>query len=220
MTNLFGSSVSGALGESNIRWGWLLALGILMLVLGVIGLGMSYRLTFLAMFWFGILATIGGVGQIFDAFHHKGWKGIVWHVAIGIVYIIAGMVLIFVPVSAAFWMTLFIAISLVVTGVMRIFMAFQVRNQGSVWWWVLLTGIISIILGILVWGTITPPGPEVLATPEAQLAWIRSWGWVIGMFVAVELIVEGISLTSIALATKSNTPSIAAGGGSVATPGG
>jgi uncharacterized membrane protein HdeD (DUF308 family) len=179
-----------------------------MLVLGLIGIGMGYRLTFAAVFWFGILAIIGGVGQLFDAFHHTGWKGIVWHVVIGIVYIIAGLVLIFMPVSAAFWMTLFIAISLVVTGVMRIIMAFQVRNQGSVWFWVLVTGIVSIVLGVLVYGTITPPTAEALATPEAQLEWIRSWGWVIGLFVAVELVMEGVALISIALAARSKRPAV------------
>ena len=48
------------LGRLGISWGWLLALGILMTVLGVIGLGMTYWLTIVAVFWFGILAVVGG----------------------------------------------------------------------------------------------------------------------------------------------------------------
>jgi uncharacterized membrane protein HdeD (DUF308 family) len=219
MTDTTGSANGLALGAPNISWGWLLALGILMAALGVIGLGMSYWLTIVAVFWFGILAIIGGVIQLFDAFsHHKGWKGIVWHVIIGIVYILAGIMLITMPISSAFWLTLFIAVALVVSGVMRIFMAFNVRDQGSVWLWVLFTGIISVVLGILVYGTITPPTPEALATTEGQIEWMRSWGWVIGLFVAVELIVEGAALIAVAFAVKSAAPSTGTGGSSASAP--
>ena len=192
---------------ADISWGWLLALGILMAALGVIGLGMSYWLTIVAVYWFGILAIIGGGVQLFDAFHHKGWKGVLWHVIIGVVYVLAGIVMIVMPVASAFWLTILVAVALVVSGVMRIVMAFNVRDQGAVWWWVLFTGIISIVLGILVYGTITPPTAEVLATAEGQAAWMSSWGWVIGLFVAVELIVGGVALISIAFAVKSSEQS-------------
>lgn len=212
MTNMSGSAAGQALAGGNISWGWLLALGILMLALGVIGLGMSYWLTIVAVYWVGILAIIGGVGQIFDAFHHKGWKGVVWHVIIGIVYIVAGILMIAMPIAAAFWLTIFIAVALVVSGVLRIIMAFNVREHGPVWMWVLLTGIISIVLGILVYGTITPPDADALATAEGQVAWMQSWGWVIGLFVAVELIVEGVALIAVAFAAKSATPTAGTGG--------
>lgn len=190
------------LRTSGISWGWLLALGILMTALGILGVGMSYWLTAVAVFWCGILAIIGGVAQVFDAFHHKGWKGIVWHVIIGLIYIIAGLVMISMPVSAAFWLTVFLAISLIVAGVMRIITAFQLRGHGSVWLALLLSGIISVALGVLIYGTVTPPGPETLATPAGQLAWIRSWGWVIGLYVAIELLMEGIALIALAFAAR------------------
>lgn len=201
-TNVSGGMASSALGRSGISWGWMLALGILMAVLGVIGLGMTYWLTIVAVFWFGVLAIVGGVMQLFDAFHHKGWKGIVWHVVIGVVYILAGIVLVTMPVASAFWLTLFLAIMLVVVGVSRIIMAFHLRGHGNVWIWVLLSGAVSILLGILVYGTVTPPSAEALATPEGQLAWVQSWGWVIGLFVAIELIMEGVALISISMVAK------------------
>jgi uncharacterized membrane protein HdeD (DUF308 family) len=216
MTDISGSAAGQALARANISWGWLLALGILMLALGVIGLGMSYWLTIVAVYWVGILAIIGGVGQLFDAFHHKGWKGVVWHVIIGVVYIVAGILMIAMPIAAAFWLTIFIAAALVVSGVLRIIMSFHVRDHGAVWVWVLFTGIISIVLGVLVYGTITPPDAEALATAEGQVAWMQSWGWVIGLFVAVELIVEGVALIAVAFAAKSASPP--AGGGAATAP--
>lgn len=212
MTDTPATSTGQALAGPNISWGWLLALGILMLGLGIVGLGMSYWLTIVTVYWVGILAIVGGGFQLFDAFHHKGWKGVVWHVIIGIVYIIAGILMIAMPIAAAFWLTIFIAAALVVSGVVRIFMAFHVRDRGSVWLWVLFTGIISIVLGILVYGTITPPDADALATAEGQAAWLSSWGWVIGMFVAVELMVGGAAMIAVALAVKSSDPSAGTGG--------
>src|SRR5262245_43327106 len=101
---------SRALRESGISWGWLLALGILVTLLGLFGLGMTYWLTIVAVFWFGVLAVVGGIAQLLDAFHHKGWKGIVWHAVIGLIYILAGLVMIVMPISSAFWLTLFLAL--------------------------------------------------------------------------------------------------------------
>ena len=131
---------SSMLGRSGVSWGWLLALGILITLLGLLGLGMTYWLTVVAVFWCGVLAIVGGIAQLLDAFHHKGWKGIVWHVIIGLIYIVAGLAMITMPVSSAFWLTLFLALSLVVVGIVRIVMAFQIRGQGPVWVAVLLSG--------------------------------------------------------------------------------
>lgn len=185
---------------TGISRGWLLALGILMTALGILGVGMAYWLTAVAVFWCGALAIVGGVAQVIDAFHHKGWKGIAWHVIIGLIYIAAGLAMIAMPVSAAFWLTLFLAISLIVVGCLRIITAFQIRAHGPVWLAVLLSGVISVALGVLIYGTVVPPGAEALATPEGQLAWLRSWGWVIGLFVAIELIMEGAALIGLAVA--------------------
>lgn len=207
MTNLSTTSPGALPGGTGISWGWLLALGILMAVLGVIGLGMTYWLTIVAVYWFGALAIVGGVAQLFDAAHHKGWKGIAWHVVIGVVYILAGIVLIAMPVSSAFWLTLFLAASLVVVGIFRIVLAFQMRGPRGFWFWVLLSGIVSIVLGLLIYGTVVPPDAQALATAEGQIAWVKSWGWVIGLFVAIELIMEGAALIAIAMATKALQPS-------------
>jgi len=203
VTNLAATSTGSRLAFQGIRWGWLLALGILLTVLGVVGLGMAFQLTLVAMFWLGAFAIVAGIAQLLDSFHHSGWKSIAWHVIIGILYFVGGVLMMTTPVSAAFWLTLFLAISLVVTGFMRIFTAFQIRGQGGVWLAVLLSGVISIVLGIMIYSTVIPPSAEVLATPEGQAEWLRSWGWVIGLFVAIELIMEGLALIAISMGVKS-----------------
>ncbi len=200
------------LGDLKISWGWMLALGILMTVLGVIGVGMAYWLTIAAILWFGVLAIVGGIAQLIDAFHYKGWKSVLWHVIIAVVYVIAGIVLIAMPVASAFWLTLFLAAALVVTGIVRLVVAFQMRGAGSGWIWVAVSAVISIALGILIWSQVLPPQAAV-DTAEEATAWIQQWGWIIGLFVAIELIMQGASMIAIALAARAFNQRIGSSGG-------
>ena len=59
---------SAIFGELKKNWGWLLAFGILSIVLGTIGLGMTFGLTLASVLFFGVMLIIGGVVQSFDAF--------------------------------------------------------------------------------------------------------------------------------------------------------
>ena len=171
-------------GEVKQYWGWMLALGILFIILGIIGLGMTFALTVVSILFFGIILIVGGVGQLVEAFRCSGWKGIVWHVLIGLLYIAAGIILIYNPLGGAVTLTLFIACVLVAVGVFRIIMAFQMKAHGS-WFWPFLSGIISIILGALIY---------------AQ--WPVSGLWVIGLFIAIEMIIHGWTYVFVALAAK------------------
>lgn len=177
---------------------WLIILGIVMTALGVVGIAMATYLTIAAVFWFGALAIVAGIAQIFDVVHHKGWKAIVWHLLLGFLYVAAGIVMIATPLRAAFILTVLIAISLVATGLVRLVMAFTTRKLGTgATIGLVLSAILSIVLGVVLYGLVTPPGAEALATPEAQRAWVASWGWVIGLFVSVELIVQGLALLTL-----------------------
>jgi uncharacterized membrane protein HdeD (DUF308 family) len=202
MTNLSVGSRSETLADQGVSAGWLMALAVFFIILGIVGLIASYWMTAVAVFWFGILAAAGGIAQIIDAFRQREWKGVVWHALIGIVYLITGFFLVTMPLAAAFWLTLFLAISLVATGVLRIILAFQVRAQGSVWLAVLLSGLISIGLGVLIYRSIVPPDAATLQTPEGMAQWLQAWGWVIGAFVSIELLMEGFAQLSIARAAR------------------
>jgi uncharacterized membrane protein HdeD (DUF308 family) len=188
------------LGTLPFNWKWMLALGILMAVLGIIGLGLTYSLTIVSVLWFGILAIIGGVAQLVDAFKYTGWRAVVAHVLVGLLYVGAGVVLIALPVQSAWWLTILIAAALIVIGVLRIIMAFQMKGASAIW--VGLSGAISIILGALIYLVVDFPTQETLATPESAIQWFGEWGWVIGLFVAIELIVQGSALVALALTAK------------------
>ena len=189
-------------GELTVNWKWMLALGILMAVLGAIGLGMTSWLTIISVLWFGVLALVGGIAQLIDAFKCSGWKSVLSHVLLGLLYLAAGVVLIAMPVQSAWWLTLLLGAMFILTGGLRIVMAMQMRGGGSGWIWLVLTGIISIALGALIYTIVDLPTEEALTTLEGAQAWFEEWGWMIGLFVALEFIVHGASLVGVALAAK------------------
>jgi uncharacterized membrane protein HdeD (DUF308 family) len=171
-------------GELRNNWGWLLAFGILSIVLGTIGLGMTFGLTLVSVLFFGVLLIVGGVFQVFDAFKCKGWKSTLWHVLIALLYIAAGLLMVYDPLLASVTLTLALGWILIAVGIMRGIMAFQVRPAKG-WYWPLLSGIISVVLGAM-----------ILAK------WPATGFWVIGLFVAIELIFHGWAYVFVALAAR------------------
>ena len=175
--------VSGKIRKNR---GWLLFMGIVMVVLGTIGLTMEVSLTVVSVLYFGFLVVFGGVVMLIDAFKAGAWQSKIWHVLMALVYIAAGIVMIINPAASAVWITLFLAGFFVVTGVFRLIIGFQSRATVSSWGWIVFAGLISIALGGIIF---------------AQ--WPVSGLWVIGMFVAIELIIQGFSMISIAWAARS-----------------
>lgn len=171
-------------GELQKNWGWLLVLGILFIILGFIGLGRLFALTMASAFFFGILIIVGGVAQFVEALKCKGWKGVAFHVLIAVLYVVGGVFVIQDPLAASVLLTWVLAAVLIFAGILRIVMAIQMRSAGP-WVVPLLGGVISIVLGGMI---------------LAQ--WPLSGLFVIGLFVAIELIVNGWSYIFIALGAR------------------
>jgi uncharacterized membrane protein HdeD (DUF308 family) len=164
-------------------WGWLLFLGILEIILGGIAVGASVVATFVTVVFFGWLLLIGGILSAVHAFWRKQWKGFFLDLATGILYLVAGLMVIGNPGAAALTLTLLIAMFLLIGGIFRIVVAFsgQLEHRG----WVLLNGLITAALGVLIWRQ-----------------WPLSGLWVIGLFVGIEMIFYGWSLVMLSLIAK------------------
>jgi uncharacterized membrane protein HdeD (DUF308 family) len=67
---------TGVFGELEKNWGWLLLFGLVSIVLGTIGLGMTFLLTAVSVVCFGVLLVAGGVLQLLDAIKCRGWSHI------------------------------------------------------------------------------------------------------------------------------------------------
>ncbi|WP_020504299.1 HdeD family acid-resistance protein [Lamprocystis purpurea] len=171
-------------GDLQKNWGWLLAVGILSIALGTIGLGASFGLTLITVLLFGWLLLVAGGFQLVDAFGCAGWKSVLGHVLTALLYILAGYLIVQDPLLASRSFTLIIAGVMIAVGVLRIWMAFQHRVAPG-WIWAVLAGLLSILLGGII---------------IAQ--WPVSGLWVIGLFVAIELLLNGWAAVFVALAAR------------------
>jgi uncharacterized membrane protein HdeD (DUF308 family) len=172
-------------GDLGKNWGWLMALGILFVVLGVIALGMPVAMTLTTVVFFAVLLFAGGIFQIIDAFKCKGWKGTVWHVLIGLLYIVAAGVIFNNPALGSLTLTAMLGAIFIAIGLLRIVMSLQLKQQSGGWGWLLFAGIVSILLGAAI----------LLKWPATGLV-------VIGVLVAIEMIIHGWSYVFMALAAR------------------
>jgi uncharacterized membrane protein HdeD (DUF308 family) len=172
-------------GSDELRrhWGWYLALGIVLIVLGTIAIGSTFVMTIASVFFFGWLLIIGGVMAVINAFWHKRWAGFFLDLLTGILYVVAGWMMVTNTKESALLLTLIIAMFLVFEGVFRIVAALAARYPH--WGWVMFNGIISLILGIMIWRQ-----------------WPYSGLWVIGLFVGIEMLLNGWSLVMLSIAGR------------------
>lgn len=168
------------------NWGWILGLGILFLILGFLGLGMVVGLTFVSMIFFAALLFIAGISHIIDVFKHREWKGIIWQSLVAVLYIAAGCIVFYDPFLASVLITAILAGVLIVMGLTRIIMAFYLKDSRG-WFWLVLAGLTAIILGVLI-----------------IIQWPMSGLWIIGLFIAIELIVTGWTYIFIAFSLKAS----------------
>jgi uncharacterized membrane protein HdeD (DUF308 family) len=151
--------------------GWIVALGIVYLIAGFVALGSVVMATVASVLVVGVI--IAGVAEVVSAFQIKSWGKFLLWVLLGVLYIIAGFVTFENPLLAAALLTLILGASLVASGAMRIFLAFSMKRE-TPWIWVLLSGVITLLLGLL-----------ILAH------WPVSSLYILGVFLGIDLIMAG-----------------------------
>jgi uncharacterized membrane protein HdeD (DUF308 family) len=169
--------------ELQKRWGWFLAMGILLVILGTTAIGSTFILTLVTMVFIGWLMMISGVLELFHAFTCKQWSGFFIDLFTGILYLVAGGMIVSKPGASALALTLLIAMFLIFGGVFRIIVALVVRYQN--WGWLVLHGVINLLLGFSIVNQ-----------------WPVSGMWVIGLFIGIDLLFNGWSLIMMGLAAR------------------
>ncbi|WP_216935297.1 MULTISPECIES: HdeD family acid-resistance protein [unclassified Acinetobacter] len=166
---------------------WYLIFGILLIIFGLILLATLPLATLSAVFIFGVLMMVGGVLHIIAAFKiFQG--GFRWFWALfGVLYLLAGYFAFTTPVQTAIVLTNVLAIILIIGGVIRIVNAFLFRSVSG-WGWILFSGILTLLAGIM-----------ILQTPDAPF-------WVLGLFLAVDILFQGINYLMLASYIRREVP--------------
>ena len=144
----------GTLGEGvralRAKWGWIVALGIIFMIAGVIALGSVVMATVSAIYVIGIMMIMAGVTEIITAFNVKDWGRFALWILLGLLYVAAGVICFFRPFEAAAIVTLMLGIALIIGGVVRGILAWNVRGAGKPWGWVAASAVITLLLGIII----------------------------------------------------------------------
>ncbi|HJV65963.1 MAG TPA: HdeD family acid-resistance protein [Geomonas sp.] len=170
--------------RQGVHRGWLAVLGILYLILGIVGFFMATLMTLASVLFFGVLAIIGGVIQIVASFSSQGRRHVWGGILLGALYIIAGLLIVANPIVSSLILTLFLAGALIALGAVRIVYWMEHRNH-SFWMWSIISGVVSMVLGILI----------IAQWPVTGL-------WVIGLFVALDLLFHGGTALALAFEEK------------------
>jgi uncharacterized membrane protein HdeD (DUF308 family) len=83
------------------KWGWIVALGIIYLLVGLLALYSVVTATIASVFVVGIMMLIAGVAEVVNAFQVKSWGKFFLWVILGVLYIVAGFVTFENPLLAA-----------------------------------------------------------------------------------------------------------------------
>ena len=173
-------------GGMKSGWKWLMVIGILTLLLGIVGMSMNISMTMVSIFVVGLFLFFGGILHFIDVFIVEGWKKKFSAGLISVMYVIAGILMIKYPAASAAWFTLFVAAFFIVIGIFRLIFGFSLRKEGKGWVWTVISGVAAVLIGILIYAE-----------------WPVSGLWVIGLFVSIELTMQGIFTITVALAARS-----------------
>jgi uncharacterized membrane protein HdeD (DUF308 family) len=164
------------------KWGWILALGIVYVIAGLVALGSVVMATVASVLIVGVMMIVAGVAEIINAFQCKGWGRFLIWVLLGALYIVAGFITFENPLFAAAILTLLLGASLVASGIMRIILAFSMKREQP-WIWVLLSSLVTLLLGL-----------SILAH------WPVSSVYILGIFLGIDLVMAGASWIGLSLA--------------------
>ncbi|MBW9207667.1 HdeD family acid-resistance protein [Mumia sp. zg.B17] len=145
MTDLAGAITSAA----RTAWWIVVVRGLLAVVLGIVALVWPGPTARVIIVLFGVWALVDGIIALVSIITGGGrsWG---WLLLEGVLGIAAGIIAFRAPVTVALALVLLIAFWSIMIGVLEISGSLQVRQvPGSGWGWLLASGVVSIVFGIL-----------------------------------------------------------------------
>jgi uncharacterized membrane protein HdeD (DUF308 family) len=161
------------LGAAKKNSGLTIAMGVILLLMGILAIGSPFIAGVSVVLTVGVAFLIGGIGQL--VFSIKARAGI-FSLIIGVLTVIVGGYMLANPGAALASLTLFLAAYFIVSGIFEALLAFKARPVSG-WGWSLFSGIVSVILGAMIWSQFPVSG-----------------AWAIGILLGVRLVLGGWTL--------------------------
>ncbi|HLW86889.1 MAG TPA: DUF308 domain-containing protein [Terriglobales bacterium] len=165
--------------------------GVLLIVFGMLAVGSPFLAAVAVNVVIAWLIVLAGVVHLTLAFSAHGAGSVTWKLLVGLAYLFFGGYLILHPVLAVASLTLVLGSLFLIEGVLDIVLFFKMRTMRGASW-VLIDGIITLLLGLLIY---------------AQ--WPTSSSWAIGTLVGISMIISGLTRVMMSLAVRKVTGVVA-----------
>jgi len=171
-----------AKAKQNVKW--LIILGIAQVVLGMIAIASPLMTGIVVSIFVGACLLACGVGRVIEAFKAGSWGAGLLGTAVGALTIIAGLLMLFRPGVGLVTLTLILAFYFLIEGISTAVVAWKMRpNDG--WGWVMFQGIVSILLGFMIWRQ-----------------WPLSGAWALGTIIGIHILLNGWTMIMLGMALK------------------
>jgi uncharacterized membrane protein HdeD (DUF308 family) len=160
-------------------WWVLLLRGILAILFGVAAYAWPGMTLATLVLFFAAFVLVDGVFDVFAAFAGRKENENWWVLLIeGLLGIAFGAITWMRPDITTMVLLLFIAFWAMATGILRIIMALRLRKEIEGEWWLVLSGLASVLFGLVV---MARPGAGAIA----MLWLIAAWAVVVGVFLVI-----------------------------------
>lgn len=169
-----------ALKQLQENWQWYLILGIGLVITGILAILFCITSTLISVIYIGFLLLALAFFEAAQSFRVTQWSSFFLHAALAVLYGVGGALIVYNPAANALSLTLLLALFFIVSGVMKFIVAFMgtTPHKGSL----IINGILTFILGILIWSQ-----------------WPVSGLWVLGTLVGIDAIFTGCTWITLSL---------------------
>lgn len=161
-------------------------IGILLAVLGVLAIALPMVATLVTETWVALILVSAGASKLVYAFQTREQGGFLWKLLLGALYVATGIMLFTAPLTGVLTLTLLLGSFLATEGVFELMLAFRLRPNPN-WIWALGNGIVTLLLGGLIW-----------------FQWPSNAPWLIGTYVGASVLLTGISRIMLSLNGRSD----------------
>lgn len=138
-------------------------IGILLIALGLAGILIPRVSTIVAETWIALIILSAGFAKFGYAFQTRQEGGFIWKLLLSILYIGTGIMLFVSPLTGILTLTILLGSFLLFEGAFELILAFRLRPQQN-WTWVLGNGIVTLLLGAMIWFQFPFDAPWLLGT--------------------------------------------------------
>lgn len=176
-------ATSSQVTEHRDRWKWFLAAGALLLALGLAGITVATLLQLTSVLVFGPMLLASSLIQLLTAFFAEKGKERLLHFGAGGLEAVFGFLLMAYPPERLVGVIALVAIMFLVIGLVRLARSLAMQSRGRAW--TVMTGIVALLLGIVLW----------IGGPVAKLG-------LVALCIAVDFLCHGVSWSALALAER------------------